>query len=93
MQFLLYEVVARIVAVYLCVECYRELQNGLVERKITIFSADFMNWILDSFLDESIKVVHRDTAPVRYWIQIGIQLSLVVGCLGVAIFGWWHPNT
>jgi len=62
-------------------------------RKIRIFSADFINWILDSFLGESIKVVHRDTTPVRCWIQIGIQVSLVVGCLGVAIFGWWHPNT
>jgi hypothetical protein len=92
MQFFLYEIVARIVAIYLCVDCYRQLRNGLVERKIRIFSADFINWILDSFLDESIKVVHRDTAPVRYWIQIGIQMSLVVGCLGVAIFGWWHPN-
>ena len=93
MQFFLYEIVARIVAIYLCVECYRELRNGLVERKIRMFSADFMNWILDSFLDESIKVVQRDTTPVRYWIQIGVQISLVVGCLGVAIFGWWHPNT
>jgi len=93
MQFFLYEIVARIVAIYLCVECYRELRNGLVERKIRMFSADFMNWIVDSFLDESIKVVQRDTAPVRYWIQIGIQISLVVGCLGVAIFGWWHPNS
>jgi hypothetical protein len=93
MQFFLYEIVARIVAIYLCVDCYRELRNGLAERKIRIFSADFINWIVDSFLDESIKVVHRDTAPVRYWIQIGIQISLVVGCLGVAVFGWWRPNT
>src|SRR6516165_3131182 len=48
MQFFLYEIVARIVAIYLCVECYRELRNGLVERKIRMFSADFMNWILET---------------------------------------------
>ncbi len=34
MQFFLYEIVARIVAIYLCVDCYRKLRNGLVERKI-----------------------------------------------------------
>jgi len=92
MDFLLYEVVARVVAAYLCFDCYRQLRKGLAERKIRIFSADFLNWIVDSFLDDSIKVVHRDTAPIRYWIQIAVQVSLVLGCLGVAIFGWWHPN-
>ena len=92
MQFFLYEIVARIVAIYLCVDCYRQLRKGLVERKIRIHSADFVDWIVDSFQDESIKVVHRDTAPIRYWILIGVQISLVAGCLGVAIFGWWHPN-
>jgi hypothetical protein len=43
MQFFLYEIVARIVAIYLCVDCHRKLRNGLVERKIRIFSADFIN--------------------------------------------------
>jgi len=33
MQFFLYEVVARIVAIYLCVDCSRRLWYGLVERK------------------------------------------------------------
>ena len=93
MQFILYEIVARIVAIYLCVDCYRELRKGLVERKIRIFSADFINWILDSFLDDSIKVVHRDTAPVRYWMLIFVQITVVLGSVGVAIFGWWRPDT
>jgi hypothetical protein len=34
MQFFLYEIVARIVAIYLCVYCSRKLWYGLAERKI-----------------------------------------------------------
>ncbi|WP_074821432.1 MULTISPECIES: hypothetical protein [Bradyrhizobium] len=93
MQFLLYEIVARIVAIYLCADCYRRLRHGLAERKIASFSSDPVNWLLDSFLDPSIRVAHRDATPVRYWIVMGIQMIALVGCLVVAIFGWWHPNT
>jgi len=89
MQFFLYEIVARIVAIYLCVDCGRILWNGFVERKIAYFSADFLDWFLMGW---SNWVVHRDAAPVRYWIQIGMQMSLLVACLFVAIFGWWQPN-
>ena len=85
MQFFLYEIVARIVAIYLFLDCSRNLWYGLVERKIGYFNPSFLDW--------SNWVAHRDAAPVQYWIQIGIQISLVAGCLGVAIFGWWHPNT
>ena len=38
MQFFLYEIVARIVAIYLCVDWSRKLWVGLVERKIAYFS-------------------------------------------------------
>jgi hypothetical protein len=93
MQFFLYEIVARIVAIYLCVDCYRKLRDGLAERKIASYSSDPVNWILDAFMDPSIHVAQRDTAPVRYWIVMGLQAFALVGCLGVAIFGWWHPNT
>jgi CHASE2 domain-containing sensor protein len=92
MQFFLYEVVARIVSVYLCVVCYRTLRAGLAERKITSWSSDPIDWILTAFMDPSIRVAHRDTAPVRYWILMGIQVLGLVGCCGVAIFGWWHPT-
>jgi hypothetical protein len=37
-------------------------------------------------------IAHRDTTPVRYWIQIGIQMSFLVACLVLAIFGWWRPD-
>jgi hypothetical protein len=49
MQFFLYEIVARIVAIYLCVDCSRKLWYGLVERKIAYFKPDFLdrwsNWV------------------------------------------------
>ena len=93
MQFFLYEIVARIVAIYLCFDCSRILWNGLVARKIEYFNSDLVNWFLDSFLDPSNLVVQRDAAPVRYWIEIAIQITLFVACLVVAIFGWWQPNT
>lgn len=93
MDFFLYEIVARIVAAYLCVDCSRTLWRGLVERKIKIYSSDLIDSIVSSFLDPSLRIVQRDTSPVWYWIQIAVQVTLVLGCLGVAIFGWWRPNT
>ncbi len=93
MQFFLHEVVARIVAIYLCVACYRKLRDGFAERKIASWSSDPVNWILDAFLDPSIHVAQRDTAPIRYWIVMGLQAFALAGCLVVAIFGWFQPNT
>ena len=90
MQFFLYEIFARIVAIYLCVDCGRKLWHSLVERTIAYFNADFLDWLL---IDWSKWFVHRDAAPVRVWIQIGIEIGLLVACLLVAIFGWWRPNT
>jgi hypothetical protein len=89
MQFFLYEIVARIVAIYLCVDCSRKLWYGLVERKIRPFNPDFLNW-LNPWAN---LVADRDAAPVRYWIQIGIRIIILVACLFLAIFGWWQPNT
>ena len=94
MQFFLYEIVARIVAIYLCVDCSRKLWHGLVERKIEYYyyHVDFLDWFLD-WSNRSNWVAHRDATPVRYWIQIGIQIILLVACFFMVIFGWWHPNT
>jgi len=90
MRFFLYQIVARIVAIYLCVDCSRRAWHGLVERKIAYFNDDF----LDGFLIDWSKVVaHRDATPVRYWIQIGLQMTCLVASLFVAIFGWWQPTT
>ena len=93
MQFFLYEVAARIVSVYLCVVCYRTLRDGLAERKIMSYSSDLIDSILTAFMDPSIRVAHRDTAPVRYWVVMGLEIFALVGCFFVAIFGWWHPTT
>jgi len=90
MQFFLYEIVARIVAIYLFVDCWRTIRNGLIERKIAYFNDDLIDWLL---IDWSNWSIHRDAAPVRYWITIGLRIIFLVGCLGVAIFGWWQPNT
>jgi hypothetical protein len=83
-QSFLFEIVARIVAIYLCVDCSRKLRYGLVERKIAYFNPSLLDW--------SNWVAHRDATLVRYWIQIGIRITLLVARLFVAIFGWWLPN-
>ena len=89
MQFLLYEIVARVVAIYLCVDCYRKIRNGLVERKIGYMgSGDGLNLIFDW----SRCVADRDATPVRYWMQIGFHVIAFLTCLVVAIHGWWDPN-
>jgi len=87
MRFFLYEILARIVAIYLCVYCSRQLWYGLVERKIAYFNDDFLDGLL---IDWSKVIAYRDATPVRYWIQIGLQTTSLVACLFVAIF---HPNT
>jgi hypothetical protein len=90
MQFFFYEIVARIVAIYFCVDCSRTLWYGLVERKIAyVKDGDFLGW----FLDWSNLAAHRDATPVRYWIQIGLVITTFFASLFVAIFGWWQPNT
>lgn len=90
MQFFLYEVVARIVAIYLCVDCFRTLRSGLAERKITSFNSnsDVISWVLDFWLPR--PVYCRDTAPVRYWMEMTLQAWVLLACLVVAIFGWIH---
>lgn len=88
MRFFLCEILARIVAIYLCVDCGRMLRDGYKERKIRAFSPDLVIWLLDW----SRQVFQRDTAPVRYWMEMGHQAVCLAACLAVAIFGWWLPN-
>ena len=92
MQFFLYEIVARVVAIYLCVDCYRKLRDGFAERKIASYSSDPINWILDAFMEPSIHISQRDTAPIRYWTVMVLQMVAMASCVVVAIFGWWHPT-
>ncbi len=92
MRLFLYEVVARIVAIYLCFYFGRQLRDGFVERKIEFYltRSDFIDWLLTS---PSSWIVYRDIAPVRYWMTIGLRIFGLLACLAVAIFGWLQPNT
>jgi hypothetical protein len=90
MQFFLYEIVARIVAIWVGYSCGRTLWNGLTERKIQYYNDDFIDGL---FVDWSKVIADRERTPVRYWLQIVLWTFAVLGCLGVAIFGWWHPNS
>lgn len=84
MQFFLYEIVARIVAIYLGVDCFRKIRRALAEGKIVFFNPDLVDWSRWS--------ADRSVSPVRYWIQIGIQTMLLVACIAIAIFGWLRPG-
>jgi hypothetical protein len=88
MRFFLCEVVARIVAIYLCVDCGRMLRDGYAQRQIRASSPDFVDWLLDW----SRQVIQRDTAPGQYWMEMGQRAICLAACLVVAIFGWWLPN-
>jgi hypothetical protein len=88
MRFFLSEIVARIIAIYLLIDCVRKLRDGLAERKIRSFYHDFPI----SLLDWSGQVFQRDAAPAQYWMEMGHQAICLVGCLVVAIFGWWSPH-
>jgi dolichol kinase len=85
MQFFLHEIVARIVAIYLCYDCGRKLWFGIRQRKIAVFNPDLLNW--------SRGIAQRDTGPIWYWSQMFIQTTLLFSCLFVSIFGWRLPNT
>lgn len=82
----------RVVAIALCFSCARQVWFGLGERKIR--SVKSGTGILDWLLDWSTRqVFHRDTAPVRYWMEMGLQTITMVACFIAAIVGWWQPNT
>ncbi|QPF92438.1 hypothetical protein [Bradyrhizobium commune] len=88
MRFFLCEIVARIVAIYLFVDCVQKLRDGYAERKIRSFNHDF----LVSLLDWTGQVFERDNAPARYWMEMGHQAMCLLGCVFVTIFGWWTPT-
>jgi len=89
MQFLLTEMVARVVAIYLAYDTGRELWAGYIERKIAPYSPDFLDW----FNPWSNRIAYRDVSPVTYWAIVSVHIGLFLCCLVVAIFGWWLPDT
>ncbi len=89
MRFFLYEIVARIVAIWVGYGCGRTLWNGLMTRRIRYYNGDLIDGLL---VDWSKVIADRDRTPVRYWLEIGVWTFAVFGCIGVAIFGWWQPD-
>ena len=89
MNFFLTEIAARAVALYLFIDSGRDLWNGLIHRKINIFSTD----LFDRLMGWSAKEVQRDSSPISYWIQIAVHASIAAACLVVAIFGWLLPGS
>ena len=83
MQFFFHEIVARVVALYLCVDCFRKLRHGFAARKVESEDDDWLDWSRWSNL-----VVSRDAAPVSYWVTMGLLAGGLAACLVVAIFGW-----
>jgi hypothetical protein len=77
------DIVYRIVAIWAGYGCCQQLYYGFVERKIVPWR---------DFLDFYKQVFHRDTEPVRYWMEMGQMIIGSASCLVVAILGWWHPN-
>jgi hypothetical protein len=84
MQFFFYEIVARIVALYLFVDTVRDLRRGLAERKI--------RWIKPSLTSWRESIVDRDTSPIQFWVQIGVRILVLAGCITILIFGWSHST-
>lgn len=85
MRFFLYEIVARLVALYLFLDSIPRLRNGFRERKIALFNSDLLDWW-------SHGIVERDAAPIRYWITIALQIFAMIGCFFVVIFGWHQAS-
>lgn len=89
MEFFLYEIVARVVAIFFFIDGSRALWNGLAERKTSVANYEFM----DMFVRLPDWSAQRDTAPFRYWWLIGGQVFMLFVCLVMAIFGWYVPKT
>jgi hypothetical protein len=76
----------RIVAIGFCIYCGCTVWYGLIERKITFFNTDLLDWWTPN------QIFQRDIMPVRYWMQIGLQAISSVFCFVAGIIGW-QPTT
>ena len=79
-----FDVAYRVVAIMVSFACGRQVWRGFIERRISPWR---------NLLDFYKLVFHRDTEPVRYWIEMGTQTIGMVICFIAAIIGWWQPNT
>jgi hypothetical protein len=84
----LFDIGYRLAAIALCLSCVNTVWYGLVDRRITFFNTDILDWWTPAR-----QVFHRDSAPVRYWAMICGEIGTAVLCVVAVIFGWWTPNT
>jgi uncharacterized membrane protein YphA (DoxX/SURF4 family) len=93
MQSPFFDVGYRLVAAYCCFYSGRKFWNGLLERQITWFDHDVLDWIVDWAAGlPSSQTYHRDTAPIRYWMTVGGTIITTVFCFIAVLVGWWQPN-
>jgi len=88
LEFFLYEVLARVVAIYFLIDTSRVLWLGLTQRKTAVQNYLFMDmfWRLPDWSAE------RNTAPWQYWWLISGHVFILACCLVIAIFGWYVPK-
>jgi hypothetical protein len=88
MQFVLTQIVARFVAVYLLFDSIQILRRSFAERKIEYVETDMIALILGA----SNWTAHRDTSPFRYWMLMTGHVMTAAACIVMTIFGWWVPD-
>jgi len=88
LEFFLYEILARVVAIYFLIDGGRVLWHGLIERKTSVENYVFM----EMFVRLPDWRADRDTAPFRYWWLISGQVFMLACCLIIATFGWYRPS-
>ena len=93
MHFFLYEIAARLLALYVCVDCLRTLHAGYLEGKIRSFhhNSSLLDLLFDPWLPR--PVYERGTAPVRYWMEMSVQAFLFLCGVVMVIFGWVSSST
>jgi len=88
LEFFLYDIVARVAAVYLFVDGSLALWSALAERKTSVVNYAFM----DMFCRLPDWSADRETAPLQYWFMISGKVFMLFVCLVIAIFGWYRPH-
>jgi hypothetical protein len=84
----LFDIGFRIVAIGLCIYSGYSAWHGLIERKISLYNTDFLD-----FFTPAEQVFHRDAAPIRYWLIMSLQAGGMVLFFIAALVGYWQPNS
>jgi len=73
----------RVVAITLAIYCGRKAWCGFVEGKIKFISSDLLDWS-----EWSSQIFHRETEPIRYWMQMSGTIVSSALCIVAATIGW-----